>query len=139
MDNKGKPKTAEEIRAERIANLKDPKALAVIAKIEQERNEKLAELRIYQRANFDKWVEQVARQRGQYLNGPRHDPPGHKQGPVIDKDDQQKLRDDAKAEVLRQTKNQERATNMLFDRRTDRELDAADRALGHDPIDRSDR
>lgn len=120
-------KTPEEIRAERIANLKDPEARAAIDKIEKERAERLTELRTYQWENFDKWLDQVTRQREQSLNGPQLTPPGMKDGPVIDKPDKQQLRENAKAEVYRQTKGQERAINMPFDRRVDRELDAADR------------
>ena len=46
------------------------------------RKEQLIELRAYQRENLDKWVDQIARQREQYLNGPRHDPPGFPQLPL---------------------------------------------------------
>jgi hypothetical protein len=122
-----KEKTPEEIRAERIANLKDPQAIENIKKIEQERTVELAKLREDQRQNLEKRVEQIAQQREATRNGPQYTPPGMKDGPVIDKDDKQKLRDDARAEVYRQMKGQDRTVDMRFDRKVDRELDAADR------------
>jgi hypothetical protein len=122
-----KPKIPEEIRAERIANLKDPEARSAIDKIEKERQEKLTELRAYQRESFDKWTDQVARQREQYLNSPHPAPPGMKEKPVLTNDDKLRVRDDAKAEVYRQIKVQDQAKNLAYDRKVDQVLDAAER------------
>jgi hypothetical protein len=125
-----KEKTPAEIRAERIANLKDPIAIENIKKIEEERAVEIAKLREYQRENLEKWVKQVEEQRYAARNGPQFTPPGMKEKPVITKTDDENLKMDARAEVQRQIKVQEQAKQLSFDRRVDRELDASDRRMG---------
>jgi hypothetical protein len=142
-----KPKSADEIRAERIAHLQNPEARAAIDKIEKERQERLTEVRASQRENFDKYVDQLARQKEASRNAPQLTPPGFKPDPVLDKQGKQMVRSEAEADVYRRYKLQDQAENMTFDKKVDRELDAADRRQGrepghtmqHDTPDRGDR
>ena len=149
MANKEKPKTPEELRAERIANLKDPETRAAIEKVQEERQAKLIELREKQNQTYEQHVAERLKQRETVREGPHPAAPGMKdEPPGLNKQETQNWREnEARGDVIRNYETQWKAAAMPYDRKADRMLDAAERqqerAQGHtlhqDTPDRSDR
>jgi hypothetical protein len=128
-----KPKTPEEIRAERIANLKDPEARAAIEKVLEDRKAKLIELREKQNQTYERDVAALLKQRETAREGPRPKFPGMKdEPPGLDKEQLGNWREnEAKGEIIRRYETQWKATAMPYDQKAGRMLGAAERAQGH--------
>jgi uncharacterized protein YdbL (DUF1318 family) len=138
-----KPKTPEEIRAERIANLKDPEARAAIKKIEEERTARLAEINKQQEKIREERVAQLTQMKVNSRNAPQPAPPGMRPEPVLDLLGRKGAENDARADIARWEALQKKAESMPFEKRQDQVLDAAERGQGHalhrDGPDRSAR
>ena len=122
------PTASEQLRAERIANLKDPKTLEEIGKIEEERTVRLIEVRQSQRENYDKHVEQAVGQKERSLNVSA---PDMKPDSRPDKSAQDRAIAEARADVDRRYRLQDKVENQRFDHRVDKVLNAADRQQSH--------
>jgi thymidylate synthase len=139
--------TPEEIRAERIANLQDPEARAVIDKVLEDRRAKLIELREKQNQTYEKHVAELLKQKETARNGPYPAPRDMKDAPALDQEKMNWLENEAKGDMIRRYETQWKATAMPYDQKVDRMLDAAERkqehAHGHslhrESLDRSDR
>ena len=70
------PKTPEQIRAERIAAIDDPKLRQQLEEMVKARDAKLAEVKDQQDKNFDKQVQQLRTQKINSAHGPQLLPPG---------------------------------------------------------------
>lgn len=141
MDDQGsgKRKTAEDIRAERIANLQDPEARAAIEKVLEDRKAKLIELREQQNRTYEKHVAVLFKQKEAAHNGPQLTPAGMKER-ALGEQGLKFLENEARGDMIRRYETQWKATAMPFDHKVSRMLEAAERqqerAQGH-PLHRS--
>jgi hypothetical protein len=91
-------KTPEEIRAERIAAIADPKLRQDLDALVKARDAKLVQDREKQEQNFDKRVGELRDQKIHSANAPQLTPPGMRQ-PYLGKDGHERATFDAKAQI----------------------------------------
>ncbi len=125
-----RPNSAEQIRAERIANLTDRSAKYDILKLQHARTVKLIEVAQEQRANHDQRLAQLTEMKIRSRNAPVPAPQNLKPEPVLDHWGRHTAGSDAKADLYRQYALQSKAVADSFDRKIDQRLDAAERPRG---------
>ena len=91
-------KTPEEIRAERIAEIGDPKVRQELEGIANTRNSELAEARERQLQNYDERVADLRDQKIRSANAPQLTPPGM-QSPYLGETGYARATTDAKAQI----------------------------------------
>jgi hypothetical protein len=124
-----KPKTPEESRAGRIANLKDPQAREAIEKVLEERKAALIELREKQNQKYEQEVAELLERRKTTREWPGPQAPGMKdEPPWLDKEQAAKWREnEARGDIIRRNETQWKATAMPYDQKAGRMLEAAER------------
>jgi hypothetical protein len=142
-----KPKTPEEIRAARIADLQDPEARAAIKKVQEERVIRLLEVVANQKLSYDQRVADLVRQRAAARDDLQLTRLGVIQHSLGLHAGMNKLKSEVERDIVRSYNQQIKAERLPFDRKIDRMLDAAERKQEHaqrqilhrEPPDRSDR
>jgi hypothetical protein len=120
----GPPKTPEQIRAERIAAIADPKMRQELDAIANSRDAKLVELREIHTQRYEKDVADIRRQKMNSANAPQFTPPGMQQRPYLGVDGYQRATLDAKAEVARRSQNALNSEAKPYNVQIDNRLDA---------------
>jgi hypothetical protein len=116
------PRTPEEIRAERIAAIADPKLRQDLDGIAKARDAKLLQERDRQQQTYDKRVDELRALKMKSANAPQLTPPGMR-SPYLGKDGHELATSDAKAQI--QTldhsylKNVAKGYNDQIDKRLD--------------------
>lgn len=116
-------KTPEEIRAERIAEIRDPKLRQKLEGIANTRDAELAQARESQLQNYDKRVAELRDQKIRSANAPQLIPPGMR-SPYLGEDGHARAGIDAKAQI--QTQNHDYLKKLAKDHndQIDKRLDA---------------
>jgi hypothetical protein len=120
-------KTPEEIRAERVLAVTDPKVKEELAELAKTRDAKLAEAREIQKQRYDKDVVAVRDQKIRTANGPQLTPPGMQPRPYLGVSGHERATMDAKAEVLSRYNTWLRHDARPFNDAIDKKLDAYER------------
>ena len=110
MDGQSIPrKTPEEIRAERIAAIDDPKLRRELDEMVKARDAQFAQEREKQQQNYDKRVEELRDQKIKAANAPQLTPRGYR-SPYLGRDGHARAESDAKAQI--QTLNRDYLRNL---------------------------
>jgi hypothetical protein len=120
------PKTPEQIRAERIAAIDDPKLRQQLEEMVKARDAKLAEVKDQQDKNFDRQVQQLRTQKINSAHGPQLLPPGELsryRGP----DGFRRAHADADLQVRTQNPQFQNAVAKEHNNQIDKHLDNASR------------
>lgn len=121
-------KTPEEIRAERVLAVTDPKVKEGLDELAKTREAKLAETREIQKQRYEKDVAAVRDQKIRAANGPQLTPPGMQGRPYLGVAGQERATSDAKAEVLSRYNTWLRHDARPFNDAIDKKLDAYDKS-----------
>jgi hypothetical protein len=116
-------RTPEEIRAERIATIADPKARQDLDAIAKARDAKLAQERDKQGRNFEKRVSELRDQKIRSANAPQLMPRGMR-SPYLGKDGHERATLDAKAQIQTLDHSHLRNVAKEYNDRIDKRLDA---------------
>ena len=123
----GPPKTPEQIRAERIAAIADPKMRQELDAIANSRNAKLAQELQKQEQNFDKRVADLRDQKIRSANAPQLTPSGLKRAPYLGDTGHAMAHREATADIKTQDqqylKNVAKEYNVQIDNRLDAHRD----------------
>lgn len=137
----GPPKTPEQIRAERIAAIGDPKMRQELATIANSRDAKLAQERDKQEQKFDTRVAELRDQKIRSANAPQLTPPGMRRAPYLGDTGQARAHSQATDEIKtldqQYLKNVAKEYNVQIDNRLDAHRDnqagRAPQQLGAEP------
>jgi hypothetical protein len=124
MDGQSGPqKTPEQIRAERIAAITDPKMRQDLGGIANARDAKLAQERDKQQQNFDKRVVELRDQKIKSTNAPQLTPAGMQRQPYLGETGHARAANEATAQIKTQDqqylKNVAKEYNVQIDNRLD--------------------
>jgi hypothetical protein len=98
-DRSSTPKTPEQIRAERIAAVADPKLRLELEGLVKTRDSQLAELRDKQKENFDSRVTELRQQKINSANAPQLAPAGMRPAPYLGTEGQARAQREAELDV----------------------------------------
>lgn len=124
MDGQSIPaRTLEEMRAERIAAIADPKLRQDCDAIVKARDEKLALERDRQQQTYDKRVDELRALMIKSANAPQLTPPGMR-SPYLGKDGHERATTDAKAQILTLDHSYLKNVAKEYNDKIDKRLDA---------------
>ena len=127
MDGQSIPrKTPEQIRAERIAAIDDPKLRQQLDEMAKARDAKLAEVQDRQKQMFDKRVEELRDQKIKAANAPQLTPSGYR-SPYLGRDGHALAESQAKAQIVKHNSEYLKGVAKEHNDQIDKRLDDASR------------
>jgi len=124
MDDQSIPrKTPEQIRAERIAAIDDPKLRQQLDEMVKARDTQLAQVQDRQKETFDKRVEELRDQKIKAANAPQLTPSGYR-SPYLGRDGHALAEGQAKAQVVKHNSEYLKGVAKEHNDQIDKRLDA---------------
>jgi hypothetical protein len=134
MDGQSGPqKTPEQIRAERIAAITDPKMRQDLGGIANARDAKLAQERDKQQQNFDKRVVELRDQKIKSTNAPQLTPAGMQRQPYLGETGHARAANEATAQIKTQDQQYLKNVAKEYNVQIDNRLDAHQNQAGRTP------
>ena len=121
-------KPPEQIRAERIEAVKDPRVRQELDELVKARDAKLAEIIERQKETYAERVQTLRNKKIRNLNGPHLTPPGLQPRPYLGTGGHARAETDAKAQIQTQDHKYRERVARPYNEQIDRKLDAYERA-----------